>query len=284
MEIGLVLSGGLAKGAYQIGALRALDEFVPNEDIKVISCASIGALNGYAYSVGRIDEAERMWREACSDKSQRNILRFLRSQSLETYTRELGAFTDEKHRVFYSSLYDVDHSSVTYKNLATVDPADMPAYLKASVSLPPIGRTVKIGGTNYLDGGVIDNIPVFPLLDHDLDYIICIYFDERAIEFEKAAFDGRIIKVCFPDRPGFGDSIFLKEERVSDMFEVGRETAKGVFSAAFSRGYTNIPAVMDSIAAMNAAAGKPKLRLTIDVLASNLNRVAQRFAARRILT
>ena len=33
MNIGLVLSGGMAKGAYQIGALRALNNFVPLNEI-----------------------------------------------------------------------------------------------------------------------------------------------------------------------------------------------------------------------------------------------------------
>ena len=46
MKIGLVLCGGMAKGAYQIGVLRAIREFVPREDITTISCASVGVLNG----------------------------------------------------------------------------------------------------------------------------------------------------------------------------------------------------------------------------------------------
>ena len=43
-SIGLVLSGGGAKGAYQVGIIKALAEMdVP---IAAISGASIGALNG----------------------------------------------------------------------------------------------------------------------------------------------------------------------------------------------------------------------------------------------
>ncbi len=283
MDIGLVLSGGLAKGAYQIGALKALGEFVPSEEIKVISFASIGALNGYAYSVGRLDEAERMWREACSDKSQRNILKFMRSPRLAEYTDALGKYACTGRSHVYCALYDFDRSSVTYKNISRVDGADIPDYLRACVALPPIMRTVKIGGTNYLDGGVIDNIPVFPLIDHELDYTICVYFDESAIEFERANFDDRIIKVSFPDKSGFGESFYLREAALNEMIEKGYDTAKGIFSRVFSEGYTNVPSVLGAIGEMNESAGKPKLRLTVDVLASNLNRVAQKFASRRIL-
>lgn len=43
-KTGLVLSGGGAKGAYQVGVMQALNEM--NIDIDMISGASIGALNG----------------------------------------------------------------------------------------------------------------------------------------------------------------------------------------------------------------------------------------------
>ena len=52
MNIGLVFSGGMAQGAYQIRALRALNNFMPLHEIKYISCASIGVLNSYAYATG----------------------------------------------------------------------------------------------------------------------------------------------------------------------------------------------------------------------------------------
>lgn len=44
MKVGLVLSGGGAKGAYQVGVLKALAEL--GTEIHVVSGASIGSLNG----------------------------------------------------------------------------------------------------------------------------------------------------------------------------------------------------------------------------------------------
>ena len=52
MNVGLVLSGGGAKGAYQIGMLRALEELGISRQISVISGTSIGAFNALAYAVG----------------------------------------------------------------------------------------------------------------------------------------------------------------------------------------------------------------------------------------
>lgn len=51
MKVGLVLSGGGAKGAYQAGVVKALAEF--GVEVDVVSGASIGSLNGGVISASR---------------------------------------------------------------------------------------------------------------------------------------------------------------------------------------------------------------------------------------
>ena len=49
MKIGLVLAGGIAKGAYQAGFIKALkEELGDSNEIVAISCASIGFFGAYA--------------------------------------------------------------------------------------------------------------------------------------------------------------------------------------------------------------------------------------------
>lgn len=66
MKVGLVLSGGGAKGAYQVGVLKALQEY--GIRIDVISGASIGALNGAilcaapSLDIG-IERLEEVWKK-----------------------------------------------------------------------------------------------------------------------------------------------------------------------------------------------------------------------------
>lgn len=63
-KVGLVLSGGGAKGAYHVGVVRALNEM--DIDIDMISGASIGALNGAVlasapnFTVG-VEHLETLW-------------------------------------------------------------------------------------------------------------------------------------------------------------------------------------------------------------------------------
>ena len=89
MNIGLVLSGGMAKGAFQIGALKALNSFVPLKEIKYVSCSSIGVLNGYSYITGNLDKAERAWRSVYKDDSRIFISQILKNDMLDSNIKEL---------------------------------------------------------------------------------------------------------------------------------------------------------------------------------------------------
>mgnify|MGYP002802456739 FL=1 len=60
-EYGIVLEGGGAKGAYQIGAWRALRE--AGVKIRGVAGASVGALNGALMCMGDLELAESVWRD-----------------------------------------------------------------------------------------------------------------------------------------------------------------------------------------------------------------------------
>ena len=60
-EYGLVLDGGGARGAYQIGAWKALRE--AGVKIEAVAGTSVGALNGALICMGDLEKAEKIWRE-----------------------------------------------------------------------------------------------------------------------------------------------------------------------------------------------------------------------------
>ena len=61
-EYGLVLSGGGAKGAFEIGVWRWLRRTGLDKKITGISGTSVGALNSILFSCTPLEEAERIWR------------------------------------------------------------------------------------------------------------------------------------------------------------------------------------------------------------------------------
>ncbi len=283
MKIGLVLSGGMAKGAYQIGALRALNNFVPLNEIKYMSCASIGVLNGYAYAAGNLNCAEKMWKNICNSDTRLVISQILRSSMLQQNITTLYDPEKSLSASFYCSLLDLSHRNIVYKDLSTVDNNQIPLYLKASVAMPVYNRSVSIDKTSYFDGAIIDNIPVFPLLKHNLDYMICVYFDDVCYKFENTYFDNKIIKVTFPCESILKQSLVFKQDSIGEMIKSGYDRTMRILKLVFSKGYENLDCIYRTIEDINRNNRDSGLRITGDVLVTNLNKITQRFTKRKIL-
>lgn len=83
-KIGLVLSGGAARGLAHIGVLKALEE--QGVKIDAIAGTSMGAVIGGLYASGyKIDELEKLalsidWQQALSDAPPRKDVPFRRKQ------------------------------------------------------------------------------------------------------------------------------------------------------------------------------------------------------------
>lgn len=68
MKIGLVLSGGGGKGAYELGVWEALGELGLHKYINVISGTSIGAFNAVLFAQDEPEKAIGLWDEVKMDK------------------------------------------------------------------------------------------------------------------------------------------------------------------------------------------------------------------------
>lgn len=62
LDVGIVFSGGFAKGAYEIGFCKAILEYIKMKNIKAVSGASIGALNAYGFINNRLDYLCDIWK------------------------------------------------------------------------------------------------------------------------------------------------------------------------------------------------------------------------------
>lgn len=282
MNIGLVLSGGAAKGAYQIGALRALSQFIPLQEIKYISCSSIGVLNGYAYATGKLEQAEQMWRDVCNNDTRLIVNQILRSSMLQQNIRNLYDSERKLPCVFYCSLLDLPNRNVVYKDLSTVSRKRIPLYLKASVAVPIYNRSVQIGNISYFDGAIGDNIPVYPLMKHNLDYIICIYFDNTCYRFENELFDSKVIKIALPAESVLKEFVVFEHDSIENMIQFGYDKTMYTLKLFFSEGYDNLDYIYRTIEYMNNHS-IGNMRITGDVLARNLNKFTQRLTKRKII-
>ena len=145
-HVGLVLSGGGAKGAYQIGMLRALEEYGLEKEKLAMAGTSIGALNALMYAVGDLDKVrDMMWR-------MKDML-----DDTARHAREL--FPDEKllaNRIPVTvCAYCVEDERPEYFFLNELPPQEQRDMTVASASLPDLLPPILRQGKSYLDGGKI---------------------------------------------------------------------------------------------------------------------------------
>lgn len=278
MNVGLVLSGGAAKGAYEIGALKAISEYLAADQIKYISAASIGVINSYAFSCGRLDYAFNMYKDINKHYQQLFFKTVLTSDYFKSAINEIAADRISADK-FYVSLLNLKGFKNSYINIAGCEKELREAYLKAAVAVPPIVKPVSVEGNTYADGGFIDYIPVYPLLDHHIDYVICVHFDKYEYAFESPDFDKKTLKIVFND-----DSEILKKtlwftrSDTEQMLENGYVKAKRILEYVFSNGVDDLEEIYSKIAYMNSLKPKKQPRLTADIAANSITKVARKFA------
>ena len=224
MNIGLVLSGGMSKGAYQLGALRAIREYIDPKDVRFISAASIGALNAYAYSSDNLDVGSFMWHSINLTHSRVLVTTILRSEFLTEVIRRLSKKEVQCEKM-YVPYINLKTRSIFYTDIAEKEEEELKEHLAAAVAMPGINHPVLINELNLYDGATVDNIPVYPLMQYNLDYIICIHFDDYNYTFESRYFDNKIVKINFT-----GDSkhsIWFNRSDVKDMEIQGYKKSKG---------------------------------------------------------
>jgi len=275
-NIGLVLSGGMAKGAYQIGALRAINELFKPSDISYISAASVGALNAYLYLTNNLDKGIELWNSVSDGNTRPWITTLLRSSFLQNAIKSMVS-KDKINNIFYIPLVNLRKRKLSYVNLGKVSPENMELYLRASVAMPIYNSAVKINGKPYYDGALIDNIPVYPVLKHSIDYIICIYFDTLNYTFENDYLDNKIIKMNFTDDKMVSYSIIFNGESIKYMLDEGYLRAKRILQYVFTNGVEDVDSIYSRITDLNAMNANRNLRITGDVAVNNMNRVYKKF-------
>lgn len=202
-EYGLVLEGGGAKGAYQIGAWKALRE--AGVKIKGIAGASVGSLNGALICMDDLDRAEEIWKnidysqvmsvsnetmEALKKKDFKSLnLQELIAKGFQlvkdggfdiTPLKDLIANVvgDEtkivdSDRELYSVTYSVSDRKELVVDLRKGEMGTVKDMLLASAYFLAF-KNEKLGGKRYMDGGGFNNVPLDVLVDHGYEDIIVI--------------------------------------------------------------------------------------------------------------
>jgi NTE family protein len=207
-RIGLVLSGGGARGAAHVGVIRALEELhVP---IDAVAGTSMGAVVGGLYAAGlsgdEIEEVFRRleWQDLFRDRAPRRDLVYRRKQddrgilapgalgvrSGEGVVLPMGLVQGQKitqalraATLRIGTTDDFDKLPTPFRALATdletgeavvLRSGDLATVLRASMSAPGVLAPVEIDGRLLVDGGLVDNLPVRLAREMNVDVLIVV--------------------------------------------------------------------------------------------------------------
>ncbi|MGL4567272.1 MAG: patatin-like phospholipase family protein, partial [Fusobacteriaceae bacterium] len=203
-KIGLVLSGGGAKGAAHIGVLRTLEKYqIP---IDYIVGTSAGSIIAAMYSIGYTpDEIEKTinslnFGKLFTNTTARDLKGIVEKATTNKYPLTLsidknfnlslpmGVFDGEQIYLQLKDIFekaegvaDFSKLPIPFRAMATdlengqsvaIESGDLALATLKSMAIPTFIDPIKDGGTYYVDGGVADNFPVLQAVEMGADIVI----------------------------------------------------------------------------------------------------------------
>lgn len=193
MKLGLTLGGGGAKGSYQIGVLKALIEEGLLNDLKVVSGTSIGAFNA-CLVMERLsyEKMESIWLQIDNHEIYNGLNRFKQDKLglfdqtrmyeilIANQQKEILKSSNIKGLVVASKvkelslLKQISRHNMEEKVFHINKLKDPHRAVLASSSVPIVFGPTKIHNNYYVDGGLLNNLPINLLLKEKCNVIIVI--------------------------------------------------------------------------------------------------------------
>lgn len=163
-KLGLVLSGGGARGFAHAGALLALEEMGIKPDI--IGGVSAGSVVTVMYASGmRPEEIVKVFADAkFGDFAELAVPRdgFFSMDGFRKFLRKHVPYDDISELPLPSVVCATD---LLGNKAVAFSEGNIAECVSASCSIPIVFKPVKIGGVTYVDGGVVANLPAWALRD-----------------------------------------------------------------------------------------------------------------------
>lgn len=165
-SVGMALSGGGAKGFSHIGVLKAFEQFGMKPD--VMSGVSAGSIAAALYGSGlTTDDMIECFAEATSfDDFTEWALPKQGFMRLDRFGKLLDSWLPVKY--LEEMKIPTVICATDFDNAKSVGwgKGEIVPRVVASCSIPIIFNPVKIGGINYVDGGVLRNLPAWAIRDY----------------------------------------------------------------------------------------------------------------------
>lgn len=204
-RVGLVLSGGGAKGFAHIGIIKILDSLqIP---VDYIAGTSMGGIAGALYSIGYNGRdleklAQRKdWEEIFTDQPPRALLPYFQKKDTGKYQLEFGLkgivpktpsgliFGQKVSLLFtsltfpYERIVDFDQMPIPFRCVAVdlvtgseviLKGGSLAKAMRATMAIPTVFSPVEWGDSLLVDGGLMNNLPVDVVKAMGADIVIAV--------------------------------------------------------------------------------------------------------------
>jgi NTE family protein len=174
-SVSLVLGSGGARGLAHIGIIQWLEE--NGFEIKSVSGSSMGALVGGIYAAGKLD-AYTEWVKTVSKVDILKLLDLsLRGDGLvkgeriiNTLKEFVGEWQIESLPISFTAVAtDIAHEKEVWINKGSLFDA-----IRASMSIPLFFTPYTVGGHTFVDGGILNPVPIAPTFQDRTDLTIAV--------------------------------------------------------------------------------------------------------------
>lgn len=250
-KIGLVLGGGGAKGAYQIGVWKALKEYKIDKYITYISATSIGSLNALLFLSGNIDKAIDVWGNinmevALTKKSFKDVLNKKSLYSRQGFIDIVDKYVDFE-KISNSHIQTFVTATPVSKGVSNAptnfclngkSKEEILKIVLASSAIPVVFEPVVINGVKYRDGYMIDNNPVRLLKEKGCKLIFVVPLKEYSIASECADENTTIIDFvsAYNDYGIIDGTLDFVGDRAKMRMNHGYEVAKQLIQEVIDEG------------------------------------------------
>ncbi|HEX7817635.1 patatin-like phospholipase family protein [Dyella sp.] len=176
--VALALGAGGAKGLAHIGAIEEI--LAHGFEITAISGASMGALIGGVYAMGKLE----IYREWVTSLAKMDVLKLvdwtfsggglIKGERIIGTLRELvgDISIEELPLAFTAVATDIDREREVWLTRGPLFDA-----IRASIAIPTIFRPYVIGDRRLVDGALLNPLPVTPLIREPADYLLAVGVD-----------------------------------------------------------------------------------------------------------
>jgi NTE family protein len=195
MKIGLVLSGGGARGIAHLGVLKALLE--KGIEISVLSGCSAGSIVGAMFAAGYSPDhiyelvvSTSTLRAMRPSWSRSGLLHMNRAE--EVYLKYIPHNSFEKLKIPLT----VNATDLYAGETVYFSKGELLKPVMASCSIPGLFEPVKLGDRTLIDGGVLNNMPIEPVLNK-CDFIIGSHCNPYGIQQTSRSLTTILTKALF---------------------------------------------------------------------------------------